>query len=127
MNQKRKTYKFERISENKKIYLISPRQKKAIKNHGSKSHQLPNKQGTLTFQWWYLLPGIYYIYEYSKEEKGYYVYRLFIREINDQFIEEHRPVDSIPQWLKALLSTLPDYKEKDIGKYDIHTTSRREG
>lgn len=124
MSKKRETFKFERISEDNKVYLISSRQKKEINSHGAKFHKHPNKTSGLTCMWWYLLPGAYYVYEYAKNLKGYYVHRLIIREIQGQLIEEHRPVDSIPDWLKKLIETLPEYQEKDLEKYSIYTTSR---
>ena len=124
MNNKRKTHKLERISEDKRIYLISGRQKKNLKPHGKKVHQNPRYSTGITFQWWHLLPGAYYIYEYSKPKKGYSIHRVLIREINEQLIEEHRQIESIPQWLKSFIQTLPEYEEKDVKKYNIFQTRR---
>ena len=124
MKEKRETYKFERISGDKSVYLISTRQKRAIKTHGTKRYDKNGKSNELTCHYWFLLPGAYYLFEHSNQKKGYNIHRLRIREMNGQIVEEHQPVDYIPDWLRKFLQTLPEYQEKDIEKYTIYPTKQ---
>ncbi|MXV75120.1 hypothetical protein F4Z99_12720 [Candidatus Poribacteria bacterium] len=123
----KQNYQFTRFSEDRNTYLISIRQQKVIPAHGSKFHfKYRRHQPGLLESWWHLLPGAYYLFEYSKSKKQYTLHKVLIKESEKDFIEEHQLVEYIPDWLQQLLSKLPEYEEdKFNAEHAIYSTSRR--
>ena len=117
----REKYKFSRFSEEHQTYLISIRQQKVIPTHGSKFHYRKKKHHKNKLEsWWYLLPGAYFIFEYSQPDKGYTLHKAIIIKGEDSLFEKHSPANYIPDWLQQLLKTLPKYvKETSSAKHSL--------
>lgn len=127
--EEREKHQFSRFTEDNTPYLISIRKAQIIPPHGTKYHykHKPRRKG-ICENYWYLYTGAYYIYQKSKQTGQYNVHKLVIREKNEGLIEEHIKVKYVPEWLKELVSKLPEYNEKDFnGKYTLYSTKRHEG
>ena len=126
MNEsKKENYRFSRLSDNQKVYLISIRQQKIIPAHGSKRHFNRNIQTQLTESWWKLLPGTYFLFEHNKNEKHHGLHRLVIQKGKNGIYEKYESIKKIPDWLYALVSGLPEFNEDYFNeKHTIYSTSQ---
>ena len=125
---KKESYAFSRYSENQRIFLISIRQEKIIPAHGRKHHfKNPRIESGLREFWWNLLPGAYFLFEYSKKSKVHELHKLLIHQNGKGMYEEYLSMKEVPDWLYALISSLPEFDERSFNeKHTVYTTRRQE-
>ena len=114
-------YKFIRLSEKHETYLISIRQEKIIPSHGKKKHFKRHDHNGISESWWYLWPGTYFLYEFSKSLKTYTIHKVIIQETPKGIYEEFKNVKYIPDWLYTIITSLPNFDDNHFNsKYKIN-------
>lgn len=121
------SYRFSRLSENQRVYLISIRKEKVIPAHGSKFHfRQKRHENSLLEEWWHLFPASYYIFEHVKSEKRHKLHKVLIKKEGEDFIEEHQPIEYVPHWLYTLLTSLPEFSDEHFkNEHKIYIPGRR--